>query len=81
MQRRQVSRTEHLLMQSKYETASREAGASPTWGSKGGVTFQTCPQISEKARPSYPHVDQSLKGSVTPGQWGGPWGCWASLFS
>lgn len=50
-------------------------------GFQRGVTFQTCPQISEKARPSYPHVDQSLKGSVTLGQWGGPWGCWASLFS
>lgn len=31
-------------------------------GFQRGVTFQTCPQISEKARPSHPHVDQSLKG-------------------
>lgn len=51
-------------MQSKYETVSREAWASPTRGSKDGMTFQSWPQMSEKAEPAYPHVDQSSEGAM-----------------
>lgn len=44
-------------MQSEYDMAPREAWASPTRGSKDGITFQSGPQVGEKVRPSFPHVD------------------------
>lgn len=59
-------------MQTKYETVCREAWASTTRGSRDGMTFQSWPQMSKKAKPANPHVGQSSEGAVLlgPGHWG-----------